>query len=72
MGGVRARVFRLLIKKKIEVPMRNRTSDLRNLRSDTIPRSHRDSKVNEIYNEVHMTRVLHTSKIINVDSIINL
>ena len=28
-----------------------------------------ETTVNEIYNEVHMTRVLHTARIINVDSV---
>ena len=35
-------VFRLMRKKKIEAPMRNRTLDSRNLRSDALPLSHRD------------------------------
>ena len=50
--------------------MRNRSSDLRIPRSDTLPLSHRDSTVSEVYYEVHMTRVLHTSRISNVDSVI--
>ena len=49
--------------------MRNRTSDHRIPRSDTLPLSHRDSTVSEIYYEVHMTRVLHTARISNVDSV---
>ena len=49
--------------------MRNRTSDLRIPRSDTLPLSHRDSTVSEVYYEVHMTRVLHTARISNVDSV---
>ena len=49
--------------------MRNRTSDLRIPRSDTLPLSHRDSTVSEIYYEVHMTRALHTARISNVDSV---
>ena len=49
--------------------MRNRTSDLRILRSDALPLSHRDSAVSEVYYEVHMTRVLHTARISNVDSV---
>ena len=49
--------------------MRNRSSDLRIPRSDTLPLSHRDSTVSEIYYEVHMTRVLHTARISNVDSV---
>ena len=50
--------------------MRNRSSDLRIPRSDTLPLSHRDSTVSEVYYEVHMTRVLHTFRISNVDSVI--
>ena len=49
--------------------MRNQTSDLRILHSDTLPLSHRDSIVSEVYYEVHMTHVLHTARISNVDSI---
>ena len=49
--------------------MRNRTSDLWIPRSDTLPLSHRDPIVSEVYYEVHMTRVLHTSWISNVDSV---
>ena len=49
--------------------MRNRTSDLRIPRSDTLPLSHRDSTVSEVYYEVQMTRVLHTVRISNVDSV---
>ena len=50
--------------------MRNRSSDLRIPRSDTLPLSHRDSTVSEIYYEVLMTRVMHTARISNVDSVI--
>ena len=49
--------------------MRNRTSDLRIPRSDTLLLSHRDSTVSEMYYEVLMTRVLHTARISNVDSV---
>ena len=49
--------------------MKNRSSDLRIPRSDTLPLSHRDSTVSEMYYEVHMTRVLHTARISNVDSV---
>ena len=49
--------------------MRNRTSDLRIPHSDALPLSHRDSTVSEAYYKVHMTRVLHTARISNVDSI---
>ena len=57
-------------KKKFWVPMRNQTSDLRISRSDALPLSLRDSTVSEVYFEVHMTRVLHTARISNVDSVI--
>ena len=50
--------------------MRNRTSDLRILRSDALLLSHRDSMVNDVYYEVQMTRVLHSARISNVDSVI--
>ena len=49
--------------------MRNRTSDLRILHSNALPLSHRDSTVSEVSYEVHMTRVLHTARISNVDSL---
>ena len=49
--------------------MRNQTSDLRISRSDALPLSRRDSTVSEVYFEVHMTRVLHTARISNVDSV---
>ena len=42
------------------VSMRNRISDLRIPRSDTLPLSHKDSTVSEGYYEVHMTRFLLT------------
>ena len=37
--------------------------------SDALLLSHRDSSVSEVYYEVHMTWVLHTAGISNVDSI---
>ena len=49
--------------------MRNRISDLRISCSDALPLSHRDSTVSEVYNEVHMTHVLHTARISNVESV---
>ena len=49
--------------------MRNWTSDLRIPRSDALQLSLRDSTVSEVYYEVHMTRVLHTARISNVDSV---
>ena len=50
--------------------MRNRASDLRIPRSDAQLLSRKDSTVSEVYYEVHMTRVLHTARISNVDSVI--
>ena len=49
--------------------MKNRTSDPRIPCSDALPLSHRDSTVSEVYYEVHITRVLHTARISNVDSV---
>ena len=49
--------------------MRNQTSDLRIPRTDALSLSHRDSTVSEVYYEVHITRVLHTARISNVDSV---
>ena len=43
--------------------MRNRTSKL------ALSLSHRDSTVSEVYYEVHMTSVLHTARISNVDGV---
>ena len=56
-------------KKKLRVPMRNRISDLRILHSNALPLSHSDLAVSEVYYEVHMTCVLHTVRISNVDSV---
>ena len=36
---------------------------------DALPLSHRDSTVREVCYEVHMTRVLHTARISNVESV---
>ena len=55
--------------KKFLVPTKNRTSDLRIPRSDALPLSHRDSMESEVYYEVHITRVLHTARISNVESV---
>ena len=65
-------VFRLVTsvgQRKILSP--HEESNLRpsDLRSDALPLSHRDSTVSEVYYEVHMTRVLHTARISNVDSV---
>ena len=49
--------------------MRNRTSDQRIPRSDALPLSHRDATVSEVNYEVHMTRVLNTARISNVDGV---
>ena len=49
--------------------MRNRTSDLRIPHSDALPLSYKDSTLSEDYYEVHMTRVLRTARIRNVDSV---
>ena len=37
--------------------------------SDVLPLSHRDSTVREVYYKVHMTHILHTARISNVDSV---
>ena len=44
---------------------------MRNLRFDALPLSHRDTMVSEVYYEVHMTRILHTARISNVDGLIS-
>ena len=36
---------------------------------DALTQNDRDSSVSEVYYEVHMTRVLHTARISNVDSV---
>ena len=46
--------------------MRDRTSDLRIPRSDALPLSHEDSTV---MSEIRLTRVLHTARISNGDSV---
>ena len=50
--------------------MKNQTSDLRILHSNALPLSHTDSMVSKVYYKVHVTRVLHTAGISNVDSIV--
>ena len=61
-------------KEKFWVPMRNRTSDLQIPRFVALLLIHRDSTVRdssvpyEVYYEVHMTSVLYTARISNVDS----
>ena len=37
--------------------------------SDALPLSHKDSLVSKVYYEVLITRVLHTARIRNVDSV---
>ena len=49
--------------------MRMRTSDLRIPSFDALPLSHKDSTVSEVYYKFHMTRVLHTARISNVDGV---
>ena len=49
--------------------MRNRTSDLQIPRSDALPLSHRDSTMSEVYYEVHITRILHTARISQIDRV---
>ena len=39
------------------------------LHSDALPLSHQDSLMSDIYYEVLITRVLHTARISNVDSV---
>ena len=56
-------------KEKILRSMRNQTSDLQIPCSNALPLSHRDSTVGEVYYKVHMTHVLHTTRISNVISV---
>ena len=56
-------------KKIFWVPARNRTSDLRMSRSSALPLSHRDSTESEVCYKVHVTRVLHTARISNIDNV---
>ena len=56
-------------KKTFWVPMRSRTFDQRIPRSDALPLSHRDTTVSEVNYEVHMTHVLNTARIGNVDGV---
>ena len=53
-------------KKNSESPSNLRPSDLR---PGALPLSHIDSSVSGVYYEVLMTRVLHTARISNVDSV---
>ena len=49
--------------------MRNQTPDLQIPCSCALPLSHRDSTVSKVYYEVHMTHILHTARVSNVDSV---
>ena len=62
-------LLRACDKEKILSP--HEESNLRpsDLRSDALPLSHKDSSVSGVYYEVLMTRVLHTARISNVDSV---
>ena len=51
--------------------MRNQTSNLQILCSDAQTLSHKHSMLSVTYDKVHMTCVLHTAGIINVDSIMS-
>ena len=62
-------LFRLVTVLEQRKMMRNRTSDLRISRSDTLPLSHIVFTVIEVYYEVYITRVLHIARISNVDSV---
>ena len=55
--------LRVWDKGKILSPHEESSSDLRILRSDALPLSHRDSMVSEAHHEVLMTRVLHTARV---------
>ena len=65
-------VFRLVTSVgQRKILSRHEESNLRpsDLRSDALPLSHNDSSVTGVYYEVLMTRVLHTARISNVDSV---
>ena len=49
--------------------MRNRASNPLIPRSNALPLSHKDSTVEAAHYEVHITHVLHTARISNVDSV---
>ena len=50
--------------------MKNQTSDLQIPRSDALPLSHSDSTMSKVYREVHLTCILHTARISNVDGVV--
>ena len=57
-------------KKKSESPLGIEPQTFAGIsRSTALPLSHRDSTVNGVYYEVHMTRGLHTARISNVDRV---
>ena len=62
---LRKMFFRLVT----SVGQRKNSESPSDLRSDALPLSHKDSSVNGVYYEVLMTRVLHTARISNVDSV---
>ena len=55
--------------KKILSPYEESNLRPPDLRPDALALSHRDYSVSEIYYEVDMTRILHTARISNVDSV---
>ena len=62
--------FRLLTsvgQRKLLSPHEESSLRLSDLRSDSVPLSHKDSSVSRDYYEVLMTRVLHTTCITKVD-----
>ena len=61
--------WKTILKKRWVLRMRNQTSDLWIPPSNALPLSHRDSTVSEVFYKVHMTCILHTSRISNVDSV---
>ena len=56
-------------KKKVWDTNRNQTSDIQFPCSDALPLSHRDSMVSEVCYKVHMTCILHTARVSNVNGI---
>ena len=73
LGNARRTVWRIYIEiEKYVFFVLSRAWDKEKIlipRSDALPLSHRDSTVGEVFYEVHMTRVLHTARISNVDSV---
>ena len=50
--------------------MKNQTSDLQIPCPDALTLSHSDYTVSKVYHEVHLTCVLHTARISNVDGVV--